>query len=355
MPIALPIDEFLQPPGPILDVRSPGEYAQGHIPGAVSFPLFSDDERAQVGTCYKQVGRDEAVELGFEIAGPKCASFIRAAKELAPERHLRLHCWRGGMRSGGLGWILETAGFTVHTLDGGYKAYRGWVRQVLATPKPMIILGGMTGTSKTLILQELAHLGEPVIDLEHLANNRGSSYGALMLPPQPSTEHYENLLAAEWVRFNGDRPIWLEAESRRVGTCRIPDELFLQMMAAPTVEVTRSVEERLDLLVSIYGEADPEELVVATQRIQKRLGGQRTQAAVAFIQAGDLRSACAIILDYYDRTYRHDLERRGNTIPQVDITGLSPVESARQLLDRLPRLQADFSHKKQGPTLTPAL
>ncbi|MFH7243436.1 MAG: tRNA 2-selenouridine(34) synthase MnmH [Spirulina sp.] len=332
MPTPLPIDDFLQHPGPILDVRSPGEYDQGHIPGATSFPLFSDEERAKVGTCYKQVGRDEAVELGFEIAGPKCAEFIRQAKALAPDRSLRVHCWRGGMRSGGLGWILEMAGFTVYTLEGGYKAYRRWVRQVLLTPKPMIILGGMTGTAKTLILQELANLGEPVIDLEHLANNRGSSYGALMLPPQPSTEHYENLLAAAWVRFSEDRPIWLEAESRRVGTCRIPDELFLQMMAAPTLEVTRSVEERLDLLVTIYGEADPRELVIATQRIQKRLGGQRTQAAVDFIQAGDLRSACAIILDYYDRTYRHDLERRGKTIPQFDITGLSPAEAARHLL-----------------------
>ncbi len=332
MPIPLPIDAFFQHPGPMLDVRSPGEYAQGHIPGAVSFPLFSDEERAKVGTCYKQVGRDEAVELGFEIAGPKCAEFIRQAKALAPERSLRVHCWRGGMRSGGLGWILEMAGFKVYTLEGGYKAYRRWVRQVLSTPKPMIILGGMTGTAKTLILQELMKLGEPVIDLEHLANNRGSSYGALMLPPQPSTEHYENLLAAEWVRFSGDRPIWLEAESRRVGTCRIPDELFLQMMAAPTLEVTRSVEERLDLLVTIYGEADPEELVIATQRIQKRLGGQCTQAAVDFIRAGDLRSACAIILDYYDRTYRHDLERRGKTIPQFDITGLPPAEAARHLL-----------------------
>lgn len=340
MPISLSIDDFFQHPGPILDVRSPGEYAQGHIPEALSFPLFTDDERAQVGTCYKQVGRDAAVELGFEIAGPKCATFVRQAKALAPDRSLRVHCWRGGMRSGGVGWILETAGFQVYTLAGGYKAYRQWVRRVLATPKPMVILGGMTGTSKTLILRELARLGAPVIDLEHLANNRGSSYGALMLPPQPSTEHYENLLAAAWAQFRGDRPVWLEAESRRVGTCRIPDELFLQMMAAPALEVTRSVEERLDLLVSIYGEADPEDLVIATQRIQRRLGGQHAKAAMELIRSGDLRSACAIILAYYDRTYRHDLERRGKTIPQIDITGLSPAQSAQRLLQALPQVLA---------------
>ncbi|WP_017300794.1 tRNA 2-selenouridine(34) synthase MnmH [Nodosilinea nodulosa] len=340
MPTSVDIDSFLQGSGPILDVRSPGEYGHGHIPGAVSLPLFTDEERSRVGICYKQVGREAAVELGFDIAGPKCGEFIRAAKTLAPNRHLRVHCWRGGMRSGGMGWILELAGFTVHTLEGGYKAYRRWVRETLATPKPIMILGGMTGSGKTLILQELAALGEPVLDLEALANHRGSSFGALLLPPQPSTEHYENLLAEKWVNFSGQRPIWLEAESRRVGTCRIPNELFLQMEAAPAIEVVRSLDERLDLLVAIYGEASAEELVAATERIRKRLGGDRTQVAVAHIQAGNLRAACAIILDYYDRAYRHDLERRRRTIPQVDICGLSPAASARCLVKRQPQLSA---------------
>ncbi len=335
MPKPLDIDDFLQGSGPILDVRSPGEFQQGHIPGAISFPLFTDAERARVGTAYKQVGRESAVELGFDIAGPKCGEFVRAAKALAPERHLRVHCWRGGMRSGGMGWILELAGFTVHLLDGGYKAYRRWVRDTLTTPKPIMILGGMTGSGKTQILHALAALGEPVLDLEGLANHRGSSYGALLLPPQPSTEHYENLLAQQWMQLPTDRPIWLEAESRRVGTCRIPSELFTQMEAAPTVEVVRSLDERLDLLVAIYGEASTEGLVEATERIRKRLGGDRTQTAIAHIQSGRLREASAIILDYYDRTYRYDLERRGTVIPQVDIAGLSPQDSARLLIDKL--------------------
>ncbi|MBD1917743.1 MULTISPECIES: tRNA 2-selenouridine(34) synthase MnmH [Cyanophyceae] len=347
MPKPLDSNDFLQGSGPILDVRSPGEFQQGHIPGAISFPLFTDAERAQVGTCYKQVGRESAVELGFDIAGPKCGEFVRAAKALAPNRHLRIHCWRGGMRSGGMGWILELAGFTVHLLNGGYKAYRHWVRETLATPKPIVILGGMTGSGKTLILQELAALGESVLDLEGLANHRGSSFGSLLLPPQPSTEHYENLLADQWARFpsdsqglapKGQRPIWLEAESRRVGTCRIPDELFAQMAAAAAVEVVRSLDERLDLLVEIYGEASTEGLVEATERIGKRLGGDRTQSAVRHIQSGNLRAACAIILDYYDRTYRHDLERRRRVIPQVDIRGLSPAASARLLAEKLPQL-----------------
>lgn len=348
MPKPLDIEDFLQGSSPILDVRSPGEYDHGHIPGAASFPLFSDDERARVGTCYKQVGREAAVELGFDIAGPKCGEFIRAAKALAPDRHLRVHCWRGGMRSGGMGWILELAGFTVHTLVGGYKAYRRWVRETLAIPKPILILGGMTGSGKTLILQELAALGEHVLDLEDLANHRGSSFGALLLPPQPSTEHYENLLAQQWVELEGNRSVWLEAESRRVGTCRIPNELFAQMEAASAVEVVRSVDERLDLLVDIYGEASTEELTEATERIRKRLGGDRTKTAIDFIQAGNLRAACAIILDYYDCAYRYDLERRGRAIPQLDIRGLSPAASARLLVDKLPQLRPQLVSSNGG-------
>ncbi|WOD40715.1 tRNA 2-selenouridine(34) synthase MnmH [Nodosilinea sp. E11] len=340
MPTPLSIDDFLQGSGPILDVRSPGEYAQGHIPGAVSFPLFTDSERAQVGTCYKQVGREAAVELGFDLAGPKCGEFVRLAKSLAPDRQLRVHCWRGGMRSGGIGWILELAGFTVQSLAGGYKSYRRWVRETLAIAKPIVVLGGMTGSGKTLILQELAALGESVLDLEALANHRGSSFGALLLPPQPSTEHYENLLAAQWAAFAHHRPIWLEAESRRVGTCRIPQELFEQMEAAPAVEVVRSLDERLDLLVDIYGAASPDSLVAATERIRKRLGGDRTQAAIQHIRSGNLRGACTIILDYYDRAYRHDLERHPKSIPQVDISGLSPVASACRLLEQVQLDQA---------------
>lgn len=338
MPTSLTIEDFLTATGPMLDVRSPGEYDHGHIPGAIRFPLFSNEERAQVGTCYKEQGRDAAVELGFDLAGPKCGHFVRSAKALAPDRQVRVHCWRGGMRSGGMGWILEMAGFNVKVLEGGYKAYRRWVKGVLAKPKPLIVLGGMTGTSKTQILHELAALGEPILDLEALANHRGSSFGALMLPPQPSTEHYENLIAEHCVQLGTKRSIWVEAESRRVGTCRIPDELFLQMEAAPTLEAQRSLDERLDLLVEIYGEADTEQLIAATKRIRKRLGGQRTQAAVAAIEQGDLRTACKIILDYYDRTYRYDLERRNKKIPQIDLVGLSPKESARKLVAVAPEL-----------------
>ena len=327
----LPITEFWQAPGPILDVRSPGEYAQGHLPSAVSFPLFSDDERAQVGTCYKHKGKETAIELGLELVGPKMAGLVKQAKTLAPERQVRVHCWRGGMRSRSVGWLLETSGLDVSLLSGGYKAFRRWVRTTLATPRPMVVVGGMTGTGKTDILHALRELGEQVLDLEGLANHRGSSYGALMLPPQPSTEQFENLMAQQWVGFDPQRPVWVEAESRRVGTCRIPDEIVNQMEAANTLEVIRSEAERLKILVDVYGQADPEALIEATERLRKRLGGLRTQQAVKHIKRGELTSAAAIILTYYDRTYRHDLVRRNKQIPTVDVSDMSVAQAANCL------------------------
>lgn len=335
MPQLLPITDFWQAPGPILDVRSPGEYAQGHLPNAVSLPLFSDTERAQVGTCYKQQGKETAIELGLELVGPKMAGLLKQAKALAPERQVRVHCWRGGMRSSSVGWLLTTGGLEVSLLTGGYKAFRQWVRATLATPRLVIVVGGMTGTGKTDILHALRDLGEQVLDLEGLANHRGSSYGALLLPPQPSTEQFENLIAQQWVEFSPQRPVWIEAESRRVGRCRVPDETMHQMEAAKTLEVVRSETERLTLLVDIYGQADPDELVAATERLQKRLGGLRTQTAVQHIKSGELAAAATIILTYYDRTYRHDLVRRGKQIPTLDVSEMSVLQAAKYLRDQV--------------------
>ncbi|MEO1209315.1 MAG: tRNA 2-selenouridine(34) synthase MnmH [Cyanobacteria bacterium J06638_20] len=332
MPTALPIAEFLTQPSSILDVRSPAEFDQGHIPEALSFPLFSNDERAEVGTCYKQEGRDAAVELGFTIAGPKFADFIQKAKAIAPDRQVRVHCWRGGMRSGAIAWVLEMAGFHVTTLMGGYKAFRRWVLAAFEQERAIAIIGGMTGTGKTDILHALAEQGEKVLDLEGLANHRGSSFGSLMLPSQPTNEQFENSLAMELAQLNPERRVWIEAESKSIGQCRVPNALFQHMEAAPIFEILRPKAERLDLLVALYGQAPLADLITATERIRKRLGGQRTQEAVALLQAHQFHAAFDHLLYYYDKTYEYDLQRR--TVPRisVDATGLTHNESARQLI-----------------------
>ncbi|NJP09754.1 MAG: tRNA 2-selenouridine(34) synthase MnmH [Leptolyngbyaceae cyanobacterium RU_5_1] len=341
MPNLLTTVEFLSSSGVVLDVRSPAEYEQGHIPGSVSFPLFTDAERAEVGTCYKQQGRSQAVELGLAIAAPKLTQFVQQAKQLAPDLTLRIHCWRGGMRSGSMAWLMETAGFQVSVLDQGYKGFRHWVRETLAIPKPILTLGGMTGTGKTAVLHALADQGEQVLDLEALANHRGSSYGGLGLPPQPSTEQFENLIAIAWAKLDATRPIWIEAESRMVGTCRVPNELFEQMMAATVLQIERSRPERIALLQEVYGSADRGELVIATDRLQRRLGGQNAKRAIAFIQQGNLEPAIEIVLDYYDKTYLYDLQRRNVPIYPINVEELSATEAAAKLIKQSNHLSSE--------------
>jgi tRNA 2-selenouridine synthase len=334
MPDRLSADQFLANSNTamLLDTRSPGEYAAGHIPGAISFPLFTDDERAKVGICFKHSGQEAAIELGLDLVGPKLVSFVRQAKELVPDRLVRLHCWRGGMRSSSMAWLLETAGFQVQLLEGGYKTFRRWVRSTLATPKQILTLGGMTGTGKTTVLETLAAKGQQVLDLEHWASHRGSSYGALGLPPQPTQEQFDNCLGIAWAKLSADRPVWIEAESRRVGLCAVPDELFGPMMAAPIWQIERSRSERLDILTPIYGVLPTADLVAATQRIARKLGGEKTNRAIVQIEAGNLRPAIDLVLDYYDKCYQYDLDRRGVVVHPVEAIGLSDIQVADRLI-----------------------
>lgn len=351
MSSTLPITQFLTRSSVILDVRSPAEFAQGHIPGAISVPLFSDQERAQVGICYKQEGRDVAVELGFAIAGPKFAGFIAQAKQLTSDRQLRLHCWRGGMRSEAVAWVLEMGGFQVATLMGGYKAFRNWALAVPPTPRQVLILGGMTGTGKTDVLTALSDQGEQVLDLEAIASHRGSSFGSLGLPPQPTNEQFENAIALQWAAFDPHRPVWIEAESNRIGCCRLPTELYQQMQQAPVLELVRPRAERLAQLVDVYGSASLSDLILATERIRKRLGGLRTQAAIALLQERRLSEAFDLMLTYYDKTYEYDLKRRQGAITSVEAAGQSAAEVALELIQRSRQLQSGYYPMKQRASL----
>ena len=330
----LPVDAFLSNAGAVVDVRSPQEFIQGHIPGAHNLPLFSDDERAQVGTCYKQEGRGAAVQLGLELVGPKLAALGRELQNLAQAgAPLRLHCWRGGMRSGSVAWLAATLDLPVLVLDGGYKAYRRWVLATFEQTWPLLILGGRTGTGKTDLLLALREQGAAVVDLEGLAHHRGSSFGGLGLPDQPSTEHYENRLATALQALKGRGPIWLEAESAQVGRCRIPNGLLRQMGTAPAVEILRPLAERLDQLVAVYGGQGQAPLREATERIARRLGPQRTAAALEAIDRSDWAGACLQMLDYYDRCYDHELSRRDRPVRACfDLAGLEAGVAALRLL-----------------------
>ncbi|MEB3319302.1 MAG: tRNA 2-selenouridine(34) synthase MnmH [Cyanobacteriota bacterium] len=327
------IEAFLQGEGGLLDVRTPSEFLQGHIPGALNLPLFSDAQRAEVGTLYKRLGRQAAVRRGLALVAPRMEALAEQlihAGAAQPEHPLRLHCWRGGLRSASVAWLASTLGLPVMLLEGGYKAYRQWVLAVMERPWPLRLLGGRTGSGKTALLLALAAKGVAVVDLEGLAHHRGSSFGGLGLPDQPSNEHFENRLAAALQRHRGAPEVWLEAESVQVGRCRIPAGLWRQMKAAPVLEVRRPLGERLRQLVEIYGHHDPAALIDATLRIQKRLGPQRTAVAVEAIGRGQMELACAQMLDYYDRCY--DKETAAHAATPVDLGELATEAAADQLL-----------------------
>lgn len=324
------IEKFLElaKEHPVLDVRSPGEYDHARIPGAYAFPLFSNEERKIVGTAYKQESREKAIKLGLEFFGKKMVAMVEEAEKMLnfksqtsgseiqnPKSKIVLvHCWRGGMRSAGVAWLLDLYGFKVYTLAGGYKAFRHWVLDQLQKEYSFNILGGFTGSGKTTILEQLKNHGEKVIDLEAIAVHKGSAFGAIGMPKQPSQEMFENLLAVELQIANTEqlssKNIWLEDESQRIGLINLPQSFWKTMRSAPVFFIDIPFEERLDYLVKEYGQLSKEHLVNAVLRIKKRLGGLETKTAVNFLIEDDIKEAFRVLLTYYDKHYLKGLHNR---------------------------------------------
>lgn len=334
--IVTSISSFRAAMGTVVDVRTPAEFRQGHWPGAVNVPLFSDEQRHEVGLTYKQQGRLQAIELGLKLCGPSLSRLYVSLKEAAggPSKPLRLYCWRGGMRSNSMAWLAGLVDHPTSVLEGGYKRYRRWVLECFERTWPLRVLGGRTGTGKTDLLLELERQGVGIVDLEGLAHHRGSSFGHLGLPEQPSSEHYENKLAEQLdaLHIRGADEIWLEAESIQVGRCRIPKGLFSQMQAAPVLEIRRSDRERVDRLVDVYSCHGQSHLRAATERISRRLGPQRTRQALEAIDAENWALACKAMLDYYDSCYDRELQR-ASARATVDLECVSTLDSARLLLE----------------------
>ncbi len=297
----------------IFDVRTPAEFEKGHIPGAINLPLFSNEERVEVGTTYKQVGRRPAIMLGLDLIGPKMSKLVHQVEVLAGSpkkaKPFVIHCWRGGMRSGSLGWLLDLYGFDVSVLDGGYKAYRAWVRSQFERDLGLIVIGGHTGSGKTLLLEGLKEAGESVVDLEGLANHRGSAFGSLGLPDQPTQQQFENNLAQVLSNMD-DSKIWIEDEGRTVGNCKVPNAIFDGIRDAKVIFIEKSVEARLDFLVEIYGEASVLHLAERFENIQRRIGSERLGIALKKLKDGDIRGAAEIALAYYDKSYTYGLSKR---------------------------------------------
>lgn len=294
----------------MIDVRSPAEFAAGHIPGAVNIPLFSNEERAKVGTLYKQEGQESAILRGLEIVGPKMADFVRQAKALPYQDSLLVHCWRGGMRSGSFGWLLTTAGLPAATLTGGYKSFRNYLLDFFAQPFQLYVLTGYTGSGKTELLQELKRKGEQVVDLEGLARHKGSVFGGMGQMDQPTSEQFQNELFRQMQEMNPSRPIWLEDESISLGNVFIPLPFWHQLRKAPLLRIELGKEARVQRLVKEYGQFDPQMLEEAIGKLTKRLGGQHAKKALEALQENKLEEVAVILLTYYDKAYELGIEKR---------------------------------------------
>jgi tRNA 2-selenouridine synthase len=318
---------------PVIDVRAPVEYHHGHIPGALNIPLFDDQERKEVGTAYKQMNKEAAMYLGLGFAGKKLVELAKEGEKRAGRnKTLLVHCWRGGMRSKSMVWLFETLGLTCYLLEGGYKSYRGHLHDVLERPMKLNVVGGRTGSGKTGLLHQLEKQGEQVVDLEGLANHKGSAFGALGEEEQPSTEQFENELFQSLRSLDPDRIIWIEDESRNIGKCVIPGELYGQMRACKIIFLDIPREKRALHLVEDYASYDSVALKSCISKIERKLGGDRTREALDSIDREDFFSTAMITLHYYDKAYMHSLEKNHDRYHSIVSEVVDPTINAALLL-----------------------
>lgn len=325
---------------PIADVRSEGEFYEGHIPGAVNIPILNNQERVAVGTDYKQKGQLEAIKTGFRLVGPRIIDLVEQAERLANERELLVHCWRGGMRSGNFCHFVGMAKMRTHQLKGGYKAYRQLALESYKKPLPLLVIGGNTGSGKTELLRSLKAAGEQVIDLEELAIHKGSVFGGLMLPEQPTTEQFQNKLFEVIYSLDLSKRIWIEDESIAVGKIFLPEDLWRTMSASPIVEIVVPKDVRLDRLVADYGKADRNEFLASMEKIVKKLGGQNFNAAREALQRGDMRTTIDTLLqNYYDKAYTTGLSKKQHRIvSRINWENLNTTSVLPDLLASAPAL-----------------
>jgi tRNA 2-selenouridine synthase len=312
----LSIEDFIQMSVdvPVIDVRSEAEYLHAHIPGAHNIQLFNNEERAEIGLIYKLQGSKDAISKGLEMVGPKFDHYFDQLSSITPKKQILIYCWRGGMRSSSLAWLYETAGYECFVLNKGYKAFRNHILEAFAKPVKIFILGGKTGSGKTEILKNMAEKGEQVLDLEYYANHKGSAFGHLGQPPQPSSEYFENQLFMEWNKFDLTKPIWIEDENQQIGNIFIPKPLWLQMQVSQVFMIDVSPETRLIRLMLDYSCFNTEYLIGCFEKISRRIGSENSKTAVDCLKNDDLTTACQIVLKYYDKAYLNSLSKKNQEL-----------------------------------------
>ena len=338
------LEKFSSFKGPLIDVRSPGEYYKGHMPNSINIPLFDNDERSIIGTIYKKEGRKKAVIEGLKCFEKKMELLLdnlfmsidsyKTIPNKNNEFFIRIYCSRGGMRSQSIAWLLDKYKLNPITLKGGYKIYRRWVLDSFSKKLNIVVIGGKTGTGKTRLLSLLEKYKYQTIDLEGFACHRGSTFGGLGMKEQPSNEQFENKIAEKLYSFKISNSIFVEAESANIGKCKIPHEFFNQMKNSRRIEIIRSESNRLDELIDTYSVFKKEELQESVLRIKKRLGPQRTKIALESINNERWDLVCKSVLDYYDKCYEYEKVGKTN-IKILDLTDKKYDESILKLVNNV--------------------
>lgn len=299
----------------ILDARSPAEFAEDHIPGAISCPVLDDQQRITVGTLYKQVSPFDARKLGSVLVARNIAMHIETLFADKPKGWTPLvYCWRGGQRSGAFTHILREVGWSARRLQGGYKSWRHHViEQLDIVPKALrfIVVAGPTGSAKTRILEAMQQQGQQVLNLEALAAHKGSVLGDLPGQPQPSQKGFETLVLDAISRFDPARPVYVESESKRIGQLRVPDAVFQGIQDGNWLRVQASMEQRVQFLLRDYdyflnGPALEQQL----ERLKETCGGESVTRWKGLAQAKEFSTLVAELLaQHYDRFYLRSMNK----------------------------------------------
>ena len=316
----------------IIDVRSPAEYAEDHIPGAISAPVLDDAERAQVGTLYKQVSAFDAKKTGAALVAKNVAQHVATLFKDKPKGWRPLvYCWRGGKRSGAMAHILREIGWNAETLEGGYKAYRRWVVQQLEEIPARFefhVIHGPTGSGKSRLLAALKRAGAQVLDLEDLAAHRGSVLGNLPDRPQPAQKMFESLLLRELSNFDAGKPVYVEGESKKIGELQVPDALMERMRASPCVRLEARLETRVELLLDEYRHFVEDKRTLETQLdCLTALHGREKIAQWKAIE--DWRELVArLLIEHYDPAYQRSSQRNFARLASAAMVRISSADDA---------------------------
>ncbi|NDC09147.1 MAG: tRNA 2-selenouridine(34) synthase MnmH [Oxalobacteraceae bacterium] len=347
-PALLPADQViaeLDTFDSIIDVRSPAEFALDHMPGAINCPVLNDTERVSVGTLYKQQSPFEARKLGAAIVARSIAHHLEQHFQAMPKQWKPLiYCWRGGNRSGSMALIFAKVGWPVVQLDGGYKAYRHGVMQVLEQLPLSLqfrVICGTTGSGKSRLLNFLSQAGAQVLDLEQLAAHRGSVLGGLPLNPQPSQKMFETRLWQALRGFTPDRVVYVESESKKIGDLRVPGALMDRIRSSPCVQVQISTNDRVKLLIEDYPHLvkDTELLTAQLSHLTQLHGKEKIQRWQALAENGEVASLVeALLLEHYDPAYLRSIEKNfagylnSRVVPMTGIEDADFLAAAQTLI-----------------------